>query len=354
MTGLCGCSRSGGCGWPTAVFARKHDDPRELQGRALFAKGSYDRALEIYASLFAEKSDPIFLRNIGRCYQQLEQPEKSIKAFREYLRRSHLRPRNGPRSRGSSARWRTWRSNGRRGPSATNHHRPVLPSRLRPAMVTAPPPAIAEPTPAPAAVTPGRGADPNRASSTEPSASEPSIARRWWFWTGSAFSSRAARRRLTWSARPPGASGRTACLWGHSVSEDDDESRLVEIRLASLAFRLDGPAGRRRPRHGLQKRTPIRRWSFSTVKVDAGTVKDVRHARVLGGRHNGASRPSQTRTTTTECSRSATTCRRQWKRDHPRSTPSTPEAACSAKARCQSGRGSRQRTTRRTCTCSRC
>jgi len=69
----------------TAVAA---GDSREVKGRALFAKGEYQRALEIFAALFAEKGDPVYLRNIGRCYQKLQEPGKAIDSFKEYLRRS--------------------------------------------------------------------------------------------------------------------------------------------------------------------------------------------------------------------------------------------------------------------------
>jgi hypothetical protein len=69
------------------------EDPREVKGRALFAQGEYQSALELFAALYAENRDPIYLRNIGRCHQKLRQPTKSIDAFEEYLRRSpRLKP----------------------------------------------------------------------------------------------------------------------------------------------------------------------------------------------------------------------------------------------------------------------
>jgi tetratricopeptide (TPR) repeat protein len=72
------------------VVARATDeDPRERQGRALYAKGQYQEALDIYAELFAEKGDPLYMRNIGRCNQKLRRPDKAIDAFRDYLRRAH-------------------------------------------------------------------------------------------------------------------------------------------------------------------------------------------------------------------------------------------------------------------------
>jgi tetratricopeptide (TPR) repeat protein len=69
------------------------EDPREVEGRALFAKGEYESAVDLYAKLFAEKGDPIYLRNIGRCNQKLRRPDRAIDAFREYLRRARkLKP----------------------------------------------------------------------------------------------------------------------------------------------------------------------------------------------------------------------------------------------------------------------
>ena len=63
------------------------EDPRELQARRLYAKGEYEAALDLFATLFGESGDPLFLRNIGRCNQKLERPDKAIGAFRDYLRR---------------------------------------------------------------------------------------------------------------------------------------------------------------------------------------------------------------------------------------------------------------------------
>ncbi len=64
------------------------DDPREVEGRAAFSKGDYARALDIFARLYAEASDPVYLRNIGRCQQKLRQPDEAIESFRSYLRRA--------------------------------------------------------------------------------------------------------------------------------------------------------------------------------------------------------------------------------------------------------------------------
>jgi tetratricopeptide (TPR) repeat protein len=77
----------------TSAAVQADEDPREVTGRAHFAQGEYQRALDIFTTLSAEKDDPIYIRNIGRCYQMLRQPERAIDAFREYKRRaSDLQP----------------------------------------------------------------------------------------------------------------------------------------------------------------------------------------------------------------------------------------------------------------------
>lgn len=67
---------------------REKKDPREMKAREAFAAGSYQDALEIYTKLYAEKLHPTYLRNIGRCYQNLNEPERAISSFREYLRKA--------------------------------------------------------------------------------------------------------------------------------------------------------------------------------------------------------------------------------------------------------------------------
>lgn len=66
---------------------KEKKDPREMQAREAFAAGSYKEALDIYTKLYAEKLHPTYLRNIGRCYQNLSEPERAISSFREYLRK---------------------------------------------------------------------------------------------------------------------------------------------------------------------------------------------------------------------------------------------------------------------------
>jgi hypothetical protein len=85
---------------PTPAYAAKDKvakekekkDPREMQAREAFAAGSYKEALDIYTKLYAEKLHPTYLRNIGRCYQNLQETDRAISSFREYLRKAKDMP----------------------------------------------------------------------------------------------------------------------------------------------------------------------------------------------------------------------------------------------------------------------
>ncbi len=73
--------------------ARAEADPRDIQAREAFAVGRYQQALDIFVKLYAEKVHPNYLRNIGRCYQNLGEPDQAISSFREYLRQArNVRP----------------------------------------------------------------------------------------------------------------------------------------------------------------------------------------------------------------------------------------------------------------------
>jgi hypothetical protein len=77
-------------GTPAAAQPRQpaatRAESREGKAREMFAMGRYEEALAIYAKLYSETAHPTYLRNIGRCYQNLGQPEKAISSFEEYLR----------------------------------------------------------------------------------------------------------------------------------------------------------------------------------------------------------------------------------------------------------------------------
>ncbi len=62
-------------------------DPREIKAREDFVGGRYQEALDLFAKLYAETLHPNYLRNIGRCYQNLGEPDRAITSFRDYLRK---------------------------------------------------------------------------------------------------------------------------------------------------------------------------------------------------------------------------------------------------------------------------
>jgi tetratricopeptide (TPR) repeat protein len=74
----------------TSGVARAQENDRELQARTHYAAGDYKQALDIYAALYAETLHPTYLRNIGRCYQNMGEPDRAITSFKEYLRKAKL------------------------------------------------------------------------------------------------------------------------------------------------------------------------------------------------------------------------------------------------------------------------
>jgi hypothetical protein len=186
--------------------AAPKSDQREAQARTLFFKGDYQRALDMFAALFAESADPVLLRNIGRCHQKLQQPGEAIEAFRGYLRRSpKLKPSEREEISGFIREMEALKTK-------QDTERAAAPPEPKPVESTARPtgPARADtgsgtagsataPVPPPRAL---------HAQATEPSVSPPgtdltagatddrgrddaaaagesgSILRKWWFWTG--------------------------------------------------------------------------------------------------------------------------------------------------------------------------
>jgi Tetratricopeptide repeat len=147
-------------------------DKRELQAREDFAAGRYQEALEIFAKLYAEKLHPNYLRNIGRCYQNLGDPDKAISAFREYLRKARaISPDERAEVEGYIKEMEEL--------AARRQPPPAAP--LAPAAPPEPPPRLPTPTaPAPApALT--LTATPPRAPAPAPAPAP--FYTRWWFWT---------------------------------------------------------------------------------------------------------------------------------------------------------------------------
>jgi hypothetical protein len=61
---------------------------REKKALAAYAAARFEDAVNLYAELYAEYRDPIYLRNVGRCYQKMKKPEQAIASFEDYLARA--------------------------------------------------------------------------------------------------------------------------------------------------------------------------------------------------------------------------------------------------------------------------
>jgi tetratricopeptide (TPR) repeat protein len=75
---------------PAPAPAQLTPQQREQERKAVaaFAAGRYEEAVDIYSALYADYRDPIYLRNIGRCYQKMRRPDRAIASFEEYLARA--------------------------------------------------------------------------------------------------------------------------------------------------------------------------------------------------------------------------------------------------------------------------
>ena len=155
------------------------DDPREVEGRAAFSKGDYARALDIFARLYAEASDPVYLRNIGRCQQKLRQPDQAIESFRSYLRRARrIKPAERKEIEGYIAEMEalkatmtaTMRDEAAAAAAATD-------KAARAAERPAPAEKVAPPPPPVAQRSPAEGDSSSETSKTEPSETPPPVTR---------------------------------------------------------------------------------------------------------------------------------------------------------------------------------
>jgi tetratricopeptide (TPR) repeat protein len=142
-------------------------DNREMQAREAFAAGRYQDALDVYVKLYAEKLHPNFLRNIGRCYQNLGEPDKAISSFREYLRKA----------KGLPADERTEIEGYIKEMEELKQKRAAAPVEPRPDPVQ---PAVTPPVTSPAVHEP-----PTTLLTPLPPAPDesPPVYKRWWFWT---------------------------------------------------------------------------------------------------------------------------------------------------------------------------
>jgi tetratricopeptide (TPR) repeat protein len=160
-------------------------DERPQRAKEMFAAGRYPEALELFAKLYAETLDPLYLRVIGRCHQKMEDPDRAIDAFKEYLRKSkRLAPDKRKEVEGFIAEMEALKE----------HRRRQAAEEARRQTATAPPPLVVAPSapptspgplppslnaPAPSAPTDAvlvSPPPPDDGARTAP------IYKRWWFW----------------------------------------------------------------------------------------------------------------------------------------------------------------------------
>jgi hypothetical protein len=162
------------------------DHAGEMKARESFAAGRFDEALELFAKLYAETLNPIYLRNIGRCHQKLREPQKAIDAFHDYLAKGK---KIGADERaeidGYIKEMEALRDE--QAKQAAPPPAPVQP--IAAPQPAGPPPGYGAPGPGYAAPPPaGYGAQPPAGSLVAeagqplPAQSSP-IYERWWFWT---------------------------------------------------------------------------------------------------------------------------------------------------------------------------
>lgn len=173
----------------------------ELNARQAFAAARYDEAIELFARLYAETLNPIYLRNIGRCHQKKREPDKAIDAFQDYLAKGKsITSAERKEIQGyikDMERLRDDQAKERQAAQATKEKDketafiaapPATPPPTTPAPVVATTtinvapgsPGYAAPPPDPTAGGPVLVARPDTAGATDES--HP-VYKRWWFWT---------------------------------------------------------------------------------------------------------------------------------------------------------------------------
>jgi hypothetical protein len=160
-------------------------DTREVEARKAYAAGRYKEAVDIYSNLYATTLHPTYLRNIGRCYQNLEEPQLAIKSYQEYLRKGSVTPAERREIDGFIAEMEALK---KQQAAATPSPTPAAPAPAPPVPTM---PAAAAPAPRSAVVaTPAPSAPQSSSSSVdlaarapEPEPASKPFYTRWWFWS---------------------------------------------------------------------------------------------------------------------------------------------------------------------------
>jgi tetratricopeptide (TPR) repeat protein len=199
---------------PAVAAAAETKADVEMTARTEYAAGRYQQALELYAKLYAETLHPTYLRNVGRCYQNMKQPDQAIASFQEYLRKAQdLAPKQRQEVEGFIAEMEALKrsreeSSPRTGPppgpqAAPPPHEKEPPPHLN---LQAPPPSEQEDTASRAPTLVPEGAPRDEETSSP-------IYGRWWFWAGlAAVAAGAGVAALLLSSNAPQAPSATTTL----------------------------------------------------------------------------------------------------------------------------------------------
>jgi hypothetical protein len=162
---------------PAAWAAPASSKSQDVEARALYARGEYEKALQIFSTLFAEHGDPVYMRNIGRCHQMLRSPVRAIDAFREYLRRArNLSPAERTEVQGFIDEMEKLKQE----QAAAQEPAPDKAAGA----IDDPANSAEKPLPASAAQAPEATSPSLAVTAPQAPPESPSVFSRWWFWTG--------------------------------------------------------------------------------------------------------------------------------------------------------------------------
>jgi hypothetical protein len=148
------------------------DNQLEMKAREAFAAGRYDEAIDSFAKLYAKNLNPVYLRNIGRCFQQKREPQEAIDKFRDYLAKT----KTGKNKTTADERAEI--------EGYIKEMEALRDEQARAAAVPAPVTPLPAATPAPAAPPPSAAPTAMLTAAPPPPVEESHpVYTRWWFWT---------------------------------------------------------------------------------------------------------------------------------------------------------------------------
>ena len=163
-----------GLGLAAPPAAAGADRPAEIQARKAFVAGEYDKAIDLFAGLYAETLHPVYLRNLGRCHQRLGHASKAIEFFRDYLRKGQsITPDERKEIEGYIGEMEQLQKQERDAAAAKHADSDGADKSGRPVVLAPAAPPQHE----------ARSASAVEVAQPGPALSSPPVYTRWWFWT---------------------------------------------------------------------------------------------------------------------------------------------------------------------------